>query len=236
MSADVDTPPKVTAKCDAKTRGGGHCRKEAGWGTDHLGHGQCRIHGGLLPMNSLHSQVVLARRDLVGWARAVPINPTDAILQCIYISAGMVQYATSQIAALSEAELVSPVVVTTERPYKLGGGAEIEFGEDDADEAIRLAPRAIETVTTSPQLHVWIRVRDEAMDRLVRYSKTAHDAKIDEQEIALKRGQAEIIATVLRNALVKLGVWDRPETPGIVRAELERAAASGQIVDGDVVG
>ena len=34
------------AKCEGPTRGGGKCQKEAGWGTDHLGSGRCRIHGG----------------------------------------------------------------------------------------------------------------------------------------------------------------------------------------------
>ena len=34
-------------RCGAKTRSGGTCKKEAGWGTDHVGHGRCRLHGGL---------------------------------------------------------------------------------------------------------------------------------------------------------------------------------------------
>jgi hypothetical protein len=32
--------------CGARTRVGGRCRKEMGWGTDHFGKGRCRIHGG----------------------------------------------------------------------------------------------------------------------------------------------------------------------------------------------
>lgn len=32
--------------CGAKTRSGGKCKKQAGWGTDHLGSGRCRLHGG----------------------------------------------------------------------------------------------------------------------------------------------------------------------------------------------
>jgi len=32
--------------CGARTRFGGRCRKEMGWGTDHFGAGRCRIHGG----------------------------------------------------------------------------------------------------------------------------------------------------------------------------------------------
>lgn len=33
--------------CNArKTDGSGYCQHEAGWGTDHLGHGRCKFHGG----------------------------------------------------------------------------------------------------------------------------------------------------------------------------------------------
>lgn len=32
--------------CDAKTRAGTPCKLPAGWGTDHLGSGRCKLHGG----------------------------------------------------------------------------------------------------------------------------------------------------------------------------------------------
>jgi len=36
--------------CNArKTDGSGHCGQPAGWGTDHVGHGRCKYHGGDSP-------------------------------------------------------------------------------------------------------------------------------------------------------------------------------------------
>lgn len=32
--------------CGAKTRSGGTCKHEAGWGTAHVGEGRCKLHGG----------------------------------------------------------------------------------------------------------------------------------------------------------------------------------------------
>ena len=32
--------------CGAKTRAGTPCRRPAGWGTDHVGEGRCKLHGG----------------------------------------------------------------------------------------------------------------------------------------------------------------------------------------------
>ena len=32
--------------CGAKTRGGKQCQQPAGWGTEHVGQGRCKLHGG----------------------------------------------------------------------------------------------------------------------------------------------------------------------------------------------
>jgi len=32
--------------CGAKTRAGAPCKQKAGWGTDHVGEGRCKLHGG----------------------------------------------------------------------------------------------------------------------------------------------------------------------------------------------
>ena len=38
----------MSKKCGAKTRAGGSCKREAGWGTDHVRSGKCKLHGGAL--------------------------------------------------------------------------------------------------------------------------------------------------------------------------------------------
>lgn len=50
-------PPRCGAR---KHQGSGLCRKPAGWGTDHVGFGCCRLHGG-----STRNQVASARRAQV---------------------------------------------------------------------------------------------------------------------------------------------------------------------------
>lgn len=39
----------VSKTCDAKTRAGTPCALAKGWGTDHAGHGRCKLHGGSSP-------------------------------------------------------------------------------------------------------------------------------------------------------------------------------------------
>lgn len=36
----------MTTVCGGKTRGGGQCQRPAGWGTQHVGEGRCKLHGG----------------------------------------------------------------------------------------------------------------------------------------------------------------------------------------------
>lgn len=40
---------KAGGVCGAKTRAGTPCRQKAGWGTDHVGQGRCKLHGGKKP-------------------------------------------------------------------------------------------------------------------------------------------------------------------------------------------
>ena len=37
-------------KCGAKTRAGTPCKRPSGWGTDHVGEGRCKLHGGASPI------------------------------------------------------------------------------------------------------------------------------------------------------------------------------------------
>lgn len=39
----------LLAVCGAKNRSGEPCQRPAGWGTDHVGEGRCKLHGGLTP-------------------------------------------------------------------------------------------------------------------------------------------------------------------------------------------
>jgi hypothetical protein len=40
----------MTIRCEAKTRSGSQCNRPAGWGTQHVGIGRCKMHGGASPI------------------------------------------------------------------------------------------------------------------------------------------------------------------------------------------
>ena len=64
----------MKAPCGARTRSGGHCLKPSGWGTDHVGQGRCRLHGGATPITSgRYSKVQRERvRELIEQFEADP--------------------------------------------------------------------------------------------------------------------------------------------------------------------
>ena len=62
----------------AKRQGGGPCTQKAGWGTDHVGEGKCKLHGGSSPIKSgRYSNIKRERiRELTEQFEADP-NPLD---------------------------------------------------------------------------------------------------------------------------------------------------------------
>jgi len=86
------------AKCGAKKRSGGTCAMVAGFGTTHLGLGKCKYHGGNTP-NHIASN---ARTEAVLLGAPKEINPLDAIIWCIKMTAGEIDFYTEQMAQLDK--------------------------------------------------------------------------------------------------------------------------------------
>lgn len=206
------------ASCSAKTRTGAPCRRPAGFGTDHVGIGRCKNHGGCTPNHQLAGVITLARREAAVMGRPLEIDPLDAILECIRIAAGEVQYASDRVAELEEPAALVLTRTVRERPLSLGKDG--ESPETQVKET---------TVGTDATLHAWIRVRQEAMDRLVTYSKTAIACGIAERRVQLAEAQGQMLAGAIRNILVALGVADHPEAQTVVRRELTAIAGATAI-------
>ena len=221
IEGGVMTEPNGHDVCGAKTRSGGTCRHTAGANTGHLGVGRCYLHGGRSPQGELSGQLVLARQEATVMGRPLPIEPHEAILQCIAIAAGEVRYASERIAELDLGDAVGPVVTTHVRPLRH------EKGADSTDETVQ------EIRHEAPALHIWITTRRQAMDRLVQYSATALKAGVEERRVRVAENVGQALADAIRGILTELGVASDPRTPAIVRKHL--TLLSGQTVDGTAV-
>jgi hypothetical protein len=192
---DADAP-----RCGGLKRKGGRCALPAGWGTSHPGAGTCKLHGGATPQAQVAGLVMLARREQQIMGAPLAIEPQDAILECIRISAGEVAYASQRISELELADAVAPVKRTLVRKT-----------DDGSIQEIRL---------DAPALHIWIQVRRSAMDRLVQYSFAALKAGIEERRVRVAESQGALLAQAVQGILRELGVDQRPEVAGVVRKHL----------------
>lgn len=194
--------------CGAKTRAGSPCQKRAGEGTSHLGEGRCKMHGGASPRAELAGVIVLARREAATMGRPLDVDPHEAILECIRIAAGEVQYASEQIACLEHDDAIGPVTTTVDRTA-YGGENAVSYNQETKG---------------PPALNIWITVRHIAMDRLVNYSAVALKAGVEERLVKVAEAQGQMLARVIEGILNDLGVGDDPRKPEIVRRHLTLVA------------
>lgn len=73
-----------SSKCGAKTKarnGAGSCARPAGWGTEHVGTGRCKLHGGNTPNHNLMAQRVLAEKAVQTYGIRRDMPPALALLE-----------------------------------------------------------------------------------------------------------------------------------------------------------
>lgn len=93
----------VVGKCAArrmKNGNGAPCKLPSGFGTEHPGIGRCKYHGGLVPTHQLNA----AKHAALFMGAPKDINPLDALIWCIHITAGEVEWLTERMHEIQEEE------------------------------------------------------------------------------------------------------------------------------------
>lgn len=85
--------------CGARKRNGESCRAFAGQGTTHVGYGSCKFHGGSTPTHQKRAVVQEAQRRMIKFGTPVEVDPTEALLQMLYLASGAVIWLKDEIAA-----------------------------------------------------------------------------------------------------------------------------------------
>jgi hypothetical protein len=86
-------------RCGADT-GHGSCKQPAGWGTEHVGIGRCKLHGGSTPSHVVAARQVQAREAVVTYGLPVDVSPAEALLEEVRWTAGHVVWLRERVQAL----------------------------------------------------------------------------------------------------------------------------------------
>lgn len=102
-------PPKAQGrKCGSlKTDGSGErCQQPAGAGTDHVGWGKCKFHGGNSPSLKTAAAREEAAAAIAALGAPVEIDAEKALLQELWRTQGHVEWLREQIAELSQGDMI----------------------------------------------------------------------------------------------------------------------------------
>jgi hypothetical protein len=196
----MSTPKAKGRVCGGKKKSGGTCRQEAGWGTDHVGHGRCKLHGGMAPSGRKAAQRQAAEEAVGTYGLPREIDPHAALLEELHRTAGHVAWLQTQVAEL-EVDEVTHLIVANDH-------------DDDK--------RKLEVI--DERTNVWIDLYQRERKHFAAIAKTCVDVGIEERRVRLAEQEGQLIAQVLRGVLTELGVMDRPETAQIVRRHLTLVA------------
>ncbi len=185
------------AKCGSKTRSGGTCGRPAGAGTDHPGHGHCKLHGG----NTQNGQKFAARQQVLELGGELDMEPHEAILLAVRKAAMQVAFCAARVAELREEELLAERVKVVR----------------DADGSTRVEK------TNEQHLNVWVRLHQEAVRDLSHLAKVAVDAGVAERQVRLAEQLVGDIAAVLRayTDQLELTAAQKKRAPAAARAALQ---------------
>lgn len=184
------TPAGSRPVCGAaRTKSGGApCQKPAGWGGPTPGFGPCRYHGAMTPDHRRAAAGAMARAHVASLVGPVDLEPHEALQLAIALTAAEVRFFGEQIAVLGVNDIAGQATVTTNRRAKGDESGEV----DDIVEVRQLAPA----------LHIWVRARADAIDRLARFAKMAMDANVDERRVRVQEVQLDRLAGVV-NAVMR---------------------------------
>ncbi|MGI5155791.1 hypothetical protein [Microbispora sp. CA-102843] len=165
-------------KCHGKKRDGSgtYCHRPAGWGTDHVGIGRCKLHGGSTPNHGTAARQEIARQAVVTYGLPREIDPAAALLEEVYRTAGHVAWLGAKVAEMDEDDLVWG---RTEAVEKASG----EFPGTDT--------------TRAAKPNVWLELYRQERKHLVEVSAAAIRSGVDAALVRLTEQQAAILAGVV---------------------------------------
>lgn len=177
--------PWIEGNCNAvaRSRPGGRCLRSAGWGTDHLGEGNCKQHGGNTPSGRKHAQQKMAAAASATYGLPIEISPTLALMQEVWRTQGHVAW-------------LAEVVKTIDQDGLVWGLAEDVVGGKNHGKTFKAAP------------NIWLNLYREERKHLAAVTRDAIKAGIEQSRLELEQQRAAAISTAFFGTLDALGLTE----------------------------
>jgi hypothetical protein len=169
------------ALCAAKRKDGSTCRQFAGAGTNHKGVGRCRFHLGSTRNHEQHAVRLEAQQRLIEFGESVPVQPTEALLMVLQLSAGHLAWVRSELAAL-------------DNKHTFEGQVLMRLWNEERDRVARISKAALDAGVNERQIALAERY-GEAIAHLIQGILG---------DLALNRRQQAQVPQVVRRHLIAL--------------------------------
>lgn len=173
--------------CGGTNRQGAPCGNAAGKGTDHVGAGNCRNHGGSSPNGKKHAAVLSARQQLERLT-VQPLTPDQYI---------------DPIGALLSAVTEAAMVVNYLREQVMDLGVHLD-GRAPWTHMLTTSTRSGDTIELGEEARAIVKLYGEWHDRQVKAAKACAAAKIDERVTQLAERQGAMLDTAFRLFLARM--------------------------------
>lgn len=139
-----------TPLCGAsKKNNRGKCRAFAGQGTQHLGLGRCKYHGGATPAHNRSAVVAQAKQEMVMLGAPIDVEPHQALMGVLRATAGHVQWLAREVqrlGALEDGESKALVSLYSDERDRLARVAKACLDAGIAEAHVKLAEEQTEMV------------------------------------------------------------------------------------------
>lgn len=162
---------------------GDRCRRPKGWGTDHVGFGTCKLHGGNAPGHQVKAHREMAAVASATYGLPVEISPTLALMQEVWRTQGHVAW-------------LGEVVATIDKDGLVWGLAEDVVGGKNHGKTFKAAP------------NIWLNLYREERKHLAAVTRDAIKAGIEQSRLELEQQRASAISTAFFGTLDALGLTE----------------------------
>lgn len=179
-------------------RAGEPCKRRAGAGTDHVGIGRCKHHGGSTPTHQAAARKELARQACATLGIPIDTHPAEALLREVCETAGNVEFYRQLVVAL-------PTHPEPDEFVEVAGSKTGGYWQRGEPGVYGRTYHVSGIPTGEAKAHILVQLYNEERKHLLAATTAALKAGCDAKRVQIEEDKATQLAEVLRSFAIALG-------------------------------